>query len=135
MTDLVGIFESYSDSLGWQFTYGNAANNNLLQTDLETNNIYFMLDPLTRVKNKSEYGGLIDTTFSSSFMLIKMSDLDEVYPNKYEKNIKPLLLLLESFEDLVDCSDYQIINWSVIDAIDVLDGNMDGVIVTFSLKI
>jgi hypothetical protein len=94
-----------------------------------------MLDPLTRVKNKSEYGGLIDTTFNSSFMLIKMSDLDEVYPNKYEKNIKPLLLLLESFEDLVDCSDYQIINWSVIDAIDVLDGNMDGVIVTFSLKI
>ena len=143
MTDIVGIFESYADTLGWSFSYGNKANNNLLQSDREVDKIYFLLDPVTRTKNKSEFGGNGVVSFNGQFLLVVKSNLDNVYHNqkgidktngRYEKNIKPLLTQLELLENELDCSDYQINEWSIIDAVNALDANTDGVVVTFRVS-
>ena len=144
MTDLVDIFRGYAEGLGWLFSYGNSANINLIRSDLTAGQKYFLLDTITRVKTKSEFGGTGEVTFNGSFMLVVKSNLDNVYDNqkgqdktdgKYQKNIKPLIETdLVLFEDLIDCSDYEITSWSMIDGINLLDVNMDGVIVTFTVK-
>lgn len=143
MEDLVGVLETYCDSLGWSFSYGNKANNNLLVSDKVEGKVYLLLDPITRIKSKSEYGGTGEIAFTGSFLLVVKSNLDNNYHNqkgqdkttgKYEKNIKPLLVNLELLENVIDCSQYEIESWSIVDAINALDVNMDGIIVTFRIK-
>jgi len=143
MTDIVGIFETHCTALGWKFSYGNASNQNLLRSDKVDGEIYFLLDPVTRNIAGSEFGGDGEVTFNSSFLLVVKSNLDNVYHNqkevdkttgKYEKNIKPLLTELATFKSLVDCSDYEVEEWSIVDAINALDVNTDGLLVTFKIK-
>jgi len=143
MTDLVGILETHAATLGWSFSYGNKANQNLLRSNLTLTDKYMLLDPITRVKSKSEFGGTGEVTFSGSFMLVVKSNLDNVYHNqkevvatsgKYKSNIEPLLTQVELLENLLDCSQYEITGWSIIDVINQLDANLDGIIVTFSIK-
>ena len=69
MVDLVGVLENNCNTLGWKFSYGNTANNNLLTSDLDSDLIYFLLDPVRRVKAKSEYGGQGEITFNGNFLL------------------------------------------------------------------
>lgn len=143
MEDLVSVLETYCDNLGWSFTYGNKANNNLLRSDKECDKVYLLLDPITRDKAKSEYGGTGEVSFSGSFLLVVKSTLDNNYHNqkgqdketgKYKKNIEPLLIQLELLENVIDCSQYEIESWSIVDAINALDVNMDGIVVTFKIK-
>ena len=145
MTDFVQILEDHATSLGWGFSYGNAANTNLFRSDSIVDKIYLLLDPVTRSHVGSINGGIGETTFSGSFMLLVKSNLDNNYHNqkgqdkssgKYEKNILPLLDSLGSLKSLIDCSDVEILSggWVVVDAINALDANMDGVIVTYSVK-
>ena len=144
MTDLVGVLETFSDELTWALSYGNAANNNLLTSDKVAGKIYFLLDPITRVKTSSEFGGGNEWTFSGNFMLVQKSNLDRNYhkqknpsaqAGKYLTTIEPLLTSLELMESKIQCSNYEITAWSVIDAINALDVNMDGLVVTFTIKI
>lgn len=146
MIDLVNIWRTQVKSMGWYFSYGNSANRNLLgdEDGFVADKLYFLLDTITRGKEFGEFGGTGDVTFSGNFMLVIKSDLDEVYDNqkdiaftdgKYEKNIRPIIeTSLVAFEDYVNCSDYEITSWSYIDAVNVLDLNLDGVIVTFTVK-
>ena len=144
MNDIVSVFESQAEDLDWIFSYGNAANNNLLTSDREVDQIYLLLDPVTRKPKLSEFGGVSGYDFTGQFMLLVKSNLDNVYHNqkdqpkadgKYNKNIKPLLDEVMVLHGLFGCSDYEITNWSIIDAINVLDVNHDGVVVTFGLSI
>ncbi len=144
MIDLVNIWRTQVESMGWKFSYGNAANRNLLSTGFEADKLYFLLDTITRNKDFGEFGGTGDVEFSGNFMLAKKSDFDNVYDNqkevdytdgKYEKNIRPIVETdLVLFEDYVNCSDYEITAWSILDGINLLDENLDGVIVTFTVK-
>ncbi len=145
MLDLVNVWRTQvEDTLEWYFSYGNAANRNLLSSDLEPDKLYFLMDTIVRDKTFGEFGGTGDVTFTGNFMLVVKSDLDNVYDNqkgvaftdgKYEKNIRPIIeTSLVSFEDYVNCSDYEITAWSFIDAVNMLDANLDGVIVTFTVK-
>ena len=165
MVDLVGVLENNCNTLGWKFSYGNTANNNLLTSDLDSDLIYFLLDPVRRVKAKSEYGGQGEITFNGNFLLLVQSDMDNVMHTqkdvesttafeprvledggtveendciplngKYEKNIEPLLQKLELMENILDCSQYEITGWEIIDTINSQDFNGDGVVVTFSIK-
>ena len=107
--------------------------------------IYFLLDPIIRVPTFSEFGGRGNITFTGSFMLVVKSTIDNVYDNqkgqdatdgKYQKNIKPLLEIeLLKLEDSINCSDYQITGWSIVDAVNALDANMDGIIVTYGISV
>lgn len=143
MIDIVEVFEEQVTTLGWTFSYGNAANNNLLSSSLDVDEIYFILDPVTRVPLFTEFGSIESTTFNGQFLLVVKSTIDNNYHNqkgqdkatgKYEKNIKPLLEVeLAKLQNYFNCSEHQITGWSIIDAINVLDVNTDGVVVTYSL--
>lgn len=142
MTDLVEVIETHCNTIGWKFSYGNKANQNLLKSNLIDGEITLILDPIKRSKAKSEFGGNGVITFTSSFLLVVKSNLDNTYykqkgvtNGKYTKNIKPLLTALESLENILDCSDYEIEQWEIDDIINVLDVNMDGIVVTFKLSI
>lgn len=143
MVDLVGILEAHAAALGWEFSYGNAANKNLISSDKIADKVYLLMDPVTRLRPSSENGAEGVKTFTGSFMLLVKSNLDNVYHNqkgkdktqgKYEKNILPLLSALESLENLIDCSDLQRDTWTAIDTVNSLDANFDGLVVTYSLS-
>ena len=145
MTDLVDIFETWVESLGWVFSYGNASNNNLLVSDKVVGEIYLLLSTVNRKPIPSEFGGISSLQFSGSFMLLVKSNLDNVYHNqkgvakedgKYKKNIQPLIETdLMLLFDLIGCTDYEITNWEILDTVNVLDANHDGVVVTYGLTI
>lgn len=163
--DIVDVFERYANSYGWRFSYGNKANQNLLQSNLIDNEIYMILDPVTRLRASSEYGGRGEQTFNGSFLLVVKSTIDQVYHNqtnqdtyrnrvvskggvlvdnecaenivlgKYIENIKPLLNTeIIKLEDDIDCSSYERLSWSIVDIVNALDVNTDGIVVTYSLK-
>ena len=146
MIDLVNIWRTQVKSMGWKFSYGNEANINLLGDEdaFEADKLYFLLDTIKRDPEFSEFGGTGEVEFSGNFMLVIKSDLDNIYDNqkevdytegRYEKNIRPIIETdLVLFQDYVNCSDYEITSWSILDGINLLDINLDGVIVTFTVK-
>lgn len=165
MTDLVDYIEIKSNEFGWKFSYGNTANQNLIQSELNTEEIYLLLDPVNRQKQFSEFGATTSINFSGRFVLLVQSDLDNTYHNqdeeqrflnrvlglsggftvdnecievpvklgKYTKNIKPLLTEIEKLEGEINCSDYNLVRWRVLDAINLFDTNLDGIIVEYSI--
>lgn len=148
INDIVKIIDSYCTTLGWTFSYGNKANQNLLQSaynvDLENKQVYLLLDPPRRTREFSEFGGTGKKIYKGAFLLVVQSDIDEVYyeqggditKSKYEKNIRPLLETeLPRIEDLLNCSDYEIELWEVVDATDMFDANTDGLTVTYTISI
>jgi len=135
-SDIVEVFEGFSNDLGFTFSYGNKANQNLLQSDMIADKVYLLLDPVTRSSPSSEFGGIGVTTFSGSFLLAVKSTIDQVYEDKYDENIKPLISnQLEDLKSLFNCDAYQITGWSYIDGINLLDINLDGLVVTYNIAI
>jgi len=134
MIDLVGKLQDYCADFDWMFSYGNKSNQNLLKSDRVVGRKYLLLDPITRTKGKSENGGEGRLTFSGQFILVVKSTIDARYEKKYEDNIEPLLQELLKLENALDCSDYQIEDWQVIDIVNALDINTDGLLVTFKIS-
>ena len=142
-TDLVEILEQHSATLGWIFSYGNKANQNLIQGDLTPEKIYLILDPVKRKRAFSEFGGTGDTTFTGSFLLLRASTIDQMYyegqgteAGKYKENIKPLLETeVVRLEDILNCAEYKINDWSIVDVVDVFDFNADGIVVTYNISV
>jgi hypothetical protein len=174
-TDGVEVFEERAANLGWTFSYGNKANQNLLQSDLIADKIYLLLDPVRRVRSFSEFGGTGITTFTGNFLLLIKSTIDQMYygdqggevykdmyekrvvedggtlnsiscvnslfptitnRGKYKENIKPLLQTeIVKLENLLNCEDYRINEWAIVDIIDIFDFNADGIVVTYNISI
>jgi hypothetical protein len=143
MIDFVKILSDYCTQNGWLFSYGNASNRNLLSSDTAAGQIYVLLDPVRRSVSSSEYGGDGNYTFQGSFMMVVKSDRDQQYHNqkdqlsstgKYEQNIKPLLDDADSFKKEVDCSNLDIGQWDIIDLVDVLDVNLDGILISYRVE-
>jgi hypothetical protein len=141
--DIVEYFQTETEKLGWEFSYGIKSNQNLLISTLEENKIFFLLDPVKEDEPKSEFGGSGAFEYTGMFMLAVLSNIDNVYHNqkgqeedkgKYNKNIKPLKAELDRLRDVIDCSDYEREKWSKIEAINPLDMNIDGFIVTYKLN-
>jgi len=74
MTDIVGVFETHAESLGWTFNYGNKANQNLLTSERVVGRKYFLLETVTRTVQGSEFGGEGEIEFSGDFLLLVKSD-------------------------------------------------------------
>lgn len=142
--DIVKYIEQEVETLNWIFSYGNTANQNLIEGEKDLDGIYFLLDPvITDEPDVSEFGGDGDVTHELRFLLLVQSDLDNVYfeqkgqlegNGKYEKNILPLKTKLKLFKDVIDCSIYERSGWRQIEGIDMLGTNFDGIIVTTTLK-
>jgi hypothetical protein len=141
MQDIVKIFHDFSQTQSWIFSYGNQANQNLLQSNLDTNQVYFLLDPVRRLKAFSEFGGSGYKSFEGSFLLVVKSNIDQLYfesleEGKYGQNIEPLLRLkLPKLENELNCSDYRIDAWNIIDVTDIFDINLDGIIVNYKISV
>ena len=142
--DIIDFFRSIATANNYTFSHGNRANHNLLEADKDPGTIYFLVDPITESDDASEIGGAETTTIDGSFMLLIQSDMDQTYDTqktndkdkgKYEKNIKPLKTQVAIIRDAIDCSDYERDTWSRIAVTNILDTNMDGIVVTFKLKI
>lgn len=166
--DIIEVFQAYANQLEWTFSYGNKANQNLLQSDLDDSKKYLILDPIRRNKTFSEFGALRERSFSGSFLLVVKSTIDQTYYNqteeerfinrisvldgffsvnnscqstqykagKYNQNIKPLIETeVVRLEDIINCSQYKIDEWSIIDATDIFDANLDGIVVNFKLSV
>ena len=143
MTDFVQILQDHCTTLGWIFSYGNTANRNLFVSNTVVDEVYLFLDPVVRSNPGSEFGGIGEVVFSGSFFVAVKSNFDQQYHNqkdraasqgKYLSNILPLLEDIWGLEGLIDCSDMERTTWTITDAVNVLDANMDGVVVTYSVK-
>ena len=145
MIDIQEQFQTFSATLGWVFSYGNETNQNLLMADEFEDNIYLLLDTVKESEAEpSEFGGDGEITYTGNFMLMIQSDFDNVYHNqndadenksRYIKNIKPLKRVeLPKLKNLIDCSDMKRELWEVVEVINMMDANLDGVVVTFSIK-
>ena len=143
MTDFVQILQDHCTTLGWVFSYGNTANRNLFVSNTVVDEVYLFLDPVVRSNPGTENGGIGEVVFSGSFFICVKANLDQQYHNqkaraaatgKYESNILPLLTAIAGLESNIDCSDMERTTWTVTDAVNVLDANMDGVVVDYSVK-
>lgn len=141
--DIVDYIEQEVEKLGWVFSYGNKANQNLLVSTIQEDETYFLLDIVQESESVSEFGGDGDVEYSGTFMILVKSDLDNVYhtqqgqdkaKGRYNKNIKPLKTKLNLFKYVIDCSDYERQLWQTLEVINELDVNFDGLIVTYKFK-
>ena len=145
MKDFVRIAKEYCDLKGYDFVTGSKAVQNLFQPNqiLNTNQIYFFLDPVTRRSERTVSGAVKSKIFIGNFGLLVKSNLDSPYfqemnnlenISKYTMNIEPLLKKLEDMQRDFGCSRLEVLEWSEIDIKDFLDENYDGVIVTYQIR-
>ena len=140
MVDIVRHLEQFSLSKGYKFHYGRKAVLNLL--DVESPNpfadetIYFLLEnrkikPQTNTTKTNIKGN----SFDGIFFLVKHSDLDQEFEDKYTFNIEPLLQVLKELQAYFSCT---LIDFEVLEAddvTDILDMNCDGLMVKFKAYI
>jgi len=68
-------------------------------------------------------------------MILKSSNLDEGYEERYLTDIKPLIeSQLKLIEAEFACSDYIIDSWTTTEIINLFDYNFDGVVVKYSVS-
>jgi hypothetical protein len=148
MTDFVRILQSSVELLGagHSFYYGSDAHLNLMQTDLNPEEIYFLLFPVTRKAVINQNGTSIrGYNFTGRIFILKGSDYAKHYFNengladtdsKYTQNIEPLLLVHKQLANALMCSsDIDVVDWSCKDAVNVLDANKDGVWCTYNVNV
>lgn len=146
INDVVSKFESLTTSIfGGIFAYGSESHLNLIEGDM-SDNIHLLLFPVQR---RAVFNGLIlsvhEVEYTGKFLLVVPSDFANHYYNegdglpadsKYTLNIKPLISnWVELGNQLASCEGYDVINWSNVDAINVLDANKDGLWCNFTIRI
>jgi hypothetical protein len=144
MKDFVRILQAYCDSKGFEYKHGRRANLNLLKSDLDIDKVYCLHEPSPRKTemniNKTAVASYL---FSGMFFLVKKSNKDMPYLNemgnsedisKYKLNIEPLLSEFKAMANYFGCSDMELLQFDAIDAVDVLDTNNDGLLISYSIR-
>lgn len=155
MKDLVRTFEDYADLKQWDYTYGTVQALNLKMDDpsefdddgkpKNPDKIYMLAEPTTRryITNQSGNGKLLSVQFTGVFMMVQKSLLEMQYfrevtgdasESKYTKHVEPLLELIPDMINNIVCSDLRVVNWEVVDWIDFLDAQQDGIMVRYTLQ-
>ena len=140
MKDIVEIFKDYCTLKGFEYHYGSKNVNNILDTrvnytGLKDDLIYFLHDYRKGFIDESNSISSQSFTWSGSFFLVKKSDLNDSFENKYLKNIKPLIYVLQQIEKHYSCTEIKIIEFSFIDVTDAFDVNMDGILCDYKIKV
>lgn len=144
MIDVVTIMRDAAEAQGFEFHYGDKNVLNLLNSDLDTEKIYFLLlSPIKQRREESSWGNG-KASAKGSFMLVQKSNLDNtVYrekgqdetTGKYELHIKPMYAALDLFDDSMNCGPMTYRREDAIDAYNLFDFNVDGLIIeTFTLQ-
>jgi hypothetical protein len=140
MTDIVRHLEQFSNSKGYIFHYGRKSVLNLLDFESPTHfveeTIYFLLENRTiRPQTNATKTNVKGNSFDGTFFLIKHSELDQEFKDKYIFNIEPLLSVLKELQQYFSCT---LIDFEVLEAddvTDILDMNCDGLMVKFKAYI
>ncbi|GIM60538.1 hypothetical protein ACF3OB_01160 [Capnocytophaga canis] len=134
------FFEQIAKDNGWYFSYGKNEFHNLDETE-KPFSLY--LDAVEEDIVHSEFNNITGHFFKSRIMLLKKSDLDEVYDSqcdndpakgRYEAHIKPCKQQAEQFIDALTCEGYSIKKWQITEVINAWDENCDGIIIYFSVE-
>lgn len=127
------FFKNISESNGWFFEYGRSDYQNLFDEPLSDGTICLFVDPIITDSNFSDVG-TETKSYSGKFMMLFSSDLDEIYSDKYNDYIKPLIDgALQTLKNELVCTDYDINKFQVLEAINLFDYNLDGVLVNYSV--
>lgn len=124
---------------GWSFDYGRDDYSNLERS--EDKEFYLFLDPIEELVRFEEGAQEIGRTYSGRLLLLMVSDYDRVYDDqernmssegKYEKYIKrckeEVMKIANAF-----CWEYDILQWRMLEVINLYDTNFDGVLVNFQI--
>nr|WP_314558454.1 hypothetical protein [uncultured Capnocytophaga sp.] len=133
------ILQDVANNNGWAFEYGRQDYNNL--EGQAGKDFYLYVDVPEESVLFDEYAVPIAHTYAGRFMLLKHSDFDRVYDSqmdgnaddgKYEMYIKPckgeIMKVVEAL-----CGDYNITSWRVLEVINQLSNNFDGVLVNYQI--
>lgn len=128
------ILKSLSVVNNWVFDYGRSDFQNLHDSEEQKEVVYLFLDPVGIKKKKNDSNVEESRVFYGSFMMLYSSDLDEAsYEDRYNDYIKPIINKeVEKVEEELSCEyevDFE--EWDIVEVINVLDYNLDGVIVTY----
>lgn len=136
MTDIRTILQDFAEAQSWKFLHARRDFQNLHDvTDfihsetegIDTGESIMFLDPIIRKPTNDR------VTVSGSFMILTNSDLDMTYEQKYVNYIAPLINLVQvTLYNKIRCT-YDINDFTVVELINVLDFNGDGVHVSFNL--
>ncbi len=144
MADIVRILQDIAEEKGYEYHYGKKASLNLLDGSLDVNKIYMLHEFTNRKSEYNSSGTKIQSiVYEGKMFLVKHSDYDLQYfqergeeeTSKYVINIEPLLTEFEAVGNVLGCSDYEVEQWSNIDVTDALDANMDGILVSYKIRI
>ena len=130
------IIKYLCDYNNWGFTYARTDFQNLYDMEEIPFKPLIFLDPIQITEEFDEYNTVNKTNYNGSFMVLVSSDLDAIdYDTRYQNHIKPIIdNTLETLKQGVKCDGKNSINsWRVIEVINVLDFNGDGVAVTFNI--
>jgi hypothetical protein len=142
--DIVRTFEGICDKLGYKFHYGNKSHLNLIDQggDLEPDLTHFLMFPPTRSKQNNSTSS---RDYRGNFFFVRPDKFAQDYynntnsnqtNNKYEAKIEPLINQLNTLETQLEyCEDMDVLTFDSIDAVDVLDANLSGLWVTYSVKV
>ena len=144
MTDFVRILQAYCEGKNIAYHHGRKANLNLLKSDTTQDKIYCLHEPSPRkTEMNSNKTRVASYVFSGMFFLLKKSNKDMPYLNemgnsedisKYKLNIEPLLSEFKAMANYFGCSDMELLQFDAIDAVDVLDTNNDGLLISYSVR-
>ncbi|MCG2611514.1 hypothetical protein LZZ90_08335 [Flavobacterium sp. SM15] len=128
------FFKNIAETNGWVFEYGRKDYQNLYNEDVSGGTIHLFVDPIVIDSSFSNTGNETKS-YSGRFMMILSSDVDEMYDDKFNDYIKPLFNgALQTIKDTLVCDDYDINKFQTLEVINLLDFNLDGVLVNYSLS-
>jgi hypothetical protein len=128
-------FKQTAEDNNWVFIYARKDFQNLFNEIEDKEKIYLFLDPIQRSQEFDEYGSEETVNYSGTFMLLKSSDFDEGYQERYEDDIRPLINAeLGKLTKSLACTDLTINSWNTTEIVNIFDYNLDGIVVKFTIS-
>lgn len=132
---MVRLLENICTDLGYQFEYGNKSHLNLIDQNGLTlpNKIHLLLFPVT---NSGTDFSTSSQVHNGNFFFVVPDEFANAYWTKYTTKIEPLEVELKNLEKRLSyCDNVDILQFSYVDAIDVLDANLTGFWVTYQFRL
>lgn len=132
---MVRLLENICTDLGYQFEYGNKSHLNLIDQNGYTlpNKIHLLLFPVT---NSGTDFNTSSQVHNGNFFFVVPDEFANAYWTKYTTKIEPLEIELKNLEKRLSyCDNVDILQFSYVDAIDVLDANLTGFWVTYQFRL
>lgn len=123
-----------NNSMGFLYARKDFAN---LYNEVESNQTQIILDPVQITESFGEYNQVESKEYQGTFMVLVSSDIDEKdYDYRYQTYIKPILEeSMNTIKNSIKCSGVLSITvWRTIEIINILDYNMDGIVINYTVR-